>query len=448
MWAEATAPGRIDFLGGVADYSGSWVLEAPIHRETKVAIKSAEHWTFQSEQADDYALPDGLWLEASALAELDAIRGALEEAGVPTWVKYVLGCTLVLAHDRKLSLPVPPLAFAVDSAVPLGMGVSSSAAIEIATLRALTQLFDLTWKRTELARAAQRAENEIVGAPCGLMDQLTSAYGRPRSLLPILCRPDELDDPIPLPEGVVIAGWPSGVKHSVGASPYATARAGAFMGKKILETELRRQVAHLTEIKMSELTRVADKLPLQMAGREFVLKHRSHDDPLTAFPDLPDDAGPFASAPDVIGAPKMAALDSTELAALSSVEVEQLDRKYPVRAAVQFPIEESHRARLAKNLLRAIPKERDRGRCEQLRLIGELLFQSHEGYSAIGLGSTETDEMVGALREIDPDEGIYGARVSAGGSGGTVVVLLEASALTRLEQLRRIFNTPHPLILV
>ena len=48
MWAEATAPGRIDFLGGVADYSGSWVLEAPIHRETKVAIKSAEHWTFQS----------------------------------------------------------------------------------------------------------------------------------------------------------------------------------------------------------------------------------------------------------------------------------------------------------------------------------------------------------------------------------------------------------------
>jgi galactokinase len=433
MCAEATAPGRIDFLGGVADYSGSWVLEAPIHRVTKVTISFADRWTFQSHQAEDYILPEEFWSEISAQTELAAVRQALGNAGVPTWVKYVLGCVLVLVHDRKLSLPIRSLAVAVESAVPLGMGVSSSAAIEIATLRALTQLFDLAWKRTELARAAQRAENEIVGAPCGLMDQLTSAYGRARSLLPILCRPDELDDPIPLPEGVAIAGWPSGVKHSVGASPYKTARTGAFMGKRILEVELRKEVAHLAEIRGSELARVADKLPLQMSGREFVQKHRSHDDPQTAFPDLPDDAAPPGSV---------------ERPVLSSAEVEQLDRQYPVRAAVHFPIEESYRAQLAKSLLRSLPREPARIRSDLLHVIGELMFQSHEGYNAMGLGSTETDEMVGALKEISPDQGIYGARVSAGGSGGTVVVLLEETALPGLEQLRQIFNTPHPLILV
>jgi galactokinase len=76
------------------------------------------------------------------------------------------------------------------------------------------------------------------------------------------------------------------------------------------------------------------------------------------------------------------------------------------------------------------------------------MFQSHEGYCAMGLGSAETDEMVEALKQLGPDQGVYGARISAGGSGGTVVVLLEDPALPRVDLLRRIFNTPYPLILV
>jgi len=66
-----------------------------------------------------------------------------------------------------------------------------------------------------VARLAQRAENELVGAPCGLMDQLTAAYGTHGSLLPILCRPDLLAEPLPLPEGIVVAGWPSGVASAL-----------------------------------------------------------------------------------------------------------------------------------------------------------------------------------------------------------------------------------------
>jgi galactokinase len=429
MWVEATAPGRIDFLGGVADYSGSWVLQAPIHRETKVAISRANQWAFRSQQTEDYILSDELWLELSVLTQLAGVRQALEYAGVPTWVKYVLGCVLVLLHQRKLSLPLHPLAFTVDSAVPLGMGVSSSAAIEIATLRALTALFDLAWKRTELARTAQQAENEIVGAPCGLMDQLTSAYGRTRAILPILCRPDQLDEPIPLPDGVMIVGWPSGVKHNIGASPYAKARTGAFMGKRILETELKRHITYLTEVRASELTRVADKLPSRMLGREFVSAYGSHDDPLTAFPHLSDRT---EACPPVLGAQG----------------VSRLDQEYPVRAAVQFPIEECYRVQLAKSLFRNLVAQPDPVRSDQLRLIGELMFQSHEGYGAMGLGSSETDEMVEALKQLGPDQGVYGARISAGGSGGTVVVLLEDPALPRVDLLRRIFNTPYPLILV
>ena len=461
MSVEGTAPGRIDFLGGVADYSGSWVLEAPIPHETKVAISFADHWSFRSRQAEEYTLPAALWPEIATMTELAVVREALENAAVPIWVKYVFGCLLILVHDHKLSLPVRPLAFAIDSAVPLGMGVSSSAAIEVATLRALTDLFHLQWQRTELARVAQRAENEIVGAPCGLMDQLTSAYGCTRSLLPILCRPDELDNPIPLPDEIAIAGWPSGIKPNVKVSPYVRARTAAFMGKRILEIELGKEVLHLTEIRISELVRLLSKLPWQMRGREFVSKYGSHDDLFTAFtqpPEKAEDQTFRASSiePSAVRLVEQGSQGSIEVRrhamtkepALSLAELERLDREYPVRAATQFPIEESFRVQLARSLLRGLAALPDHIRRDHLQLIGELMFQSHEGYSAMGLGSPETDEMVDTLREMGPHRGIYGARVSAGGSGGTVVVLLENAMLPHLEKLRRIFDSPHPLILV
>jgi len=70
-----------------------------------------------------------------------------------------------------------------------------------------------------------------------------------------------------------------------------------------------------------------------------------------------------------------------------------------------------------------------------LQAVGELMYHSHAGYSAMGLGCPETDAMVRAVRERGPDQGFCGARVSGGGSGGTVVVLLEAAALPELERL-------------
>ena len=113
------------------------------------------------------------------------------------------------------------------------MGVSSSAALEVATLRGLEVLAGKSFTGTALARLAQRAENEIVGAACGLMDQLAVAHGRVGELLPILCRPDVLHERVRLPEGAVVVGWPSGVRHAVADSPYATARAAAFMARPI-----------------------------------------------------------------------------------------------------------------------------------------------------------------------------------------------------------------------
>ena len=159
-----------------------------------------------------------------------------------------------------------------------------------------------------------------------------------------------------------------------------------------------------------------------MQGREFVLKFGNHDDALTALPPLSPD--PSAK--------------------------EALDRNYPIRSATRFPIEESHRVQLVKEILHNLERRSNSTphRRNTLNLVGELLFQSHEGYGRMGLGSSTTDDMVSAIRELGPDHGFYGARISGGGSGGTVVVLLEKSSLPKLQKLRLKLRTSPELIYV
>jgi len=95
-------------------------------------------------------------------------------------------------------------------------------------------------------------------------------------------------------------------------------------------------------------------------------------------------------------------------------------------------------------LLRGITKSNRR---DSLKVLGELLYQSHAGYSSIGLGCAETDQMVEGVRSLGVSKGFYGARVSGGGSGGTVVVLLDKIALPALNRLARKLKRPTNFIL-
>src|ERR1051326_609425 len=239
--ATGEAPGRIDFMGGVADYSGSLVLETPIRATTRVRVTSIAKPVLHVASKDHGSCE----LKWAPLAEAvhrkvnDASLSALLDAQkAPGWTRYIAGSLLVFCSETRW-LPSNGLAFSVTSRVPQSSGVSSSAALEVATLRALESLGGIELKGTRLAHLGQRAENHLVGAPCGLMDQLTSAHGKHGALLPILCRPDQIGELVKLPKDVLVVGWPSGVKHAVSASPYATARAAAFMGKRILETHLK-----------------------------------------------------------------------------------------------------------------------------------------------------------------------------------------------------------------
>lgn len=383
------APGRMDFMGGVADYSGALVLEMPLKVTTRVTITET-------------ASPEFVFV--SKAEGCSTLAPGTDPQDAPKWVRYPYGCLWLFSAAQRWR-PRGGLKFEIASHVPESMGVSSSAALEVATLRALEKLSGKTFAGTKLARLAQRAENEIVGAPCGLMDQLASAYGVRGALLPILCRPDLLGEPVKLPAGVMAVGWPSGVKHAVSDSPYATARAGAFMGRKLIEHGTGRKLNHAAELTPSAVRSLStDILPDVITGRAFLQRCGGVDDALTKI---------------------------------------EARRKYAVRAAVSFPVEENHRAELAVALLRGINQ---RNRADALGALGELLYQSHAGYSSIGLGCPETDDMVEGVRKLGVARGFYGARVSGGGSGGTVVVLLRREALPVLRQLARRLKRPDTFI--
>ncbi|WP_337174089.1 hypothetical protein [Paludisphaera sp.] len=396
------APGRLDFLGGVADYSGSLVLQTPIRATTRVAITPTAQPRLRvaSDQEGVVELPspdpDELVPPSGEVAPLVAW---LDAHDAPRWARYPLGCLFLFGRAMGWR-PEGGLSIEIKTDVPTSMGVSSSAALEVATLRALEAGSGRRFEGTALARLAQLAENEVVGAPCGLMDQLAAAHGVPGSLLPILCRPDVLREPVPLPEGAIVAGWPSGVRHAVSGPEYATARTAAFMGKRMLEVALGRRIDHLAELPPSVVGGVtADDLPGWITGAEFLARFGWLEDPRS-------DVDP--------------------------------DRRYPARAGTEFAVGENHRGDLAERLLRAWGADR----AGTLRVVGELMYQSHLGYGSIGLGSPETDAMVEAVRGMGPGRGFYGARASGGGCGGTVVVLLEAASLVELRRLAERAGTP------
>jgi len=382
--ATGSAPGRLDFLGGVADYSGSLVLETPTSVRTTVTIRKGSEERLLCFEWEEEGVAISATLPSRTLSEtpsgdLEAFAARLDAEGAPKPVRYLAGCLFAAGA------PASGYELTVRSNVPESMGVSSSAALEVATLRAMRGLGILEVDDLGLARLAQSVENRVVRAPCGIMDQIASVFGEPGALLPIRCQPDEVLPSIPLPETWMVAGWPSGVKHDVGGSPYLIARTAAFMGKKWIESRAGRSWAYAAGIPVDVIQALAP--PPAMRGADFLRELGEVED------------------------------------SLSRIEPDEI---YPLEAAVRFPIEENLRAARAMEIVQA--------GCGYEEL-GELLQASHAGYGALGLGAAETDRMVEAVQAAGPASGLLGARVSGGGCGGTVVVLLEKRARPTLERI-------------
>jgi galactokinase len=231
---RARAPGRVNLIGEHTDYNGGFVLPMAIPQETRVELSPREDRTVRAFSAD---LP-ARGVETYAL-------GAEARGG--GWLDYVQGVTDVLRRDGHA---LRGFDLRIASAVPVGSGLSSSAALEVGLLRALRTAFGLALDDVRLALAGQRAEAEFVGAPVGVMDQMASSLADARSALFLDTR-SLAHERLPLPDSVEVVVISSGVSHSHAGGDYRVRRAECERAAGLLG------VPQLRDLPADDLSRAA-----------------------------------------------------------------------------------------------------------------------------------------------------------------------------------------------
>lgn len=224
-----SAPGRVNLIGEHTDYNGGFALPIALPQRTTVAFSPAEidTLTVLSAAAD-----------ASVRIPLDTVPGE-----VSGWAAYVAGVIWAL---REHGVAVPGGTLSISSDVPIGSGLSSSAALECAVLGALISAAGVQIDRIERARIGQRAENDYVGAPTGLLDQLSSLFGEVSAALLIDFR-DVAVHPVPFDpdaSGVTLLLFDSGQRHGHVDGEYAARRASCERAAAALGVASLREVQH------------------------------------------------------------------------------------------------------------------------------------------------------------------------------------------------------------
>lgn len=221
------APGRVNLLGEHVDYNDGPVLPAAIDRTVKVYFKPVDN-RLVSLKALDLGKQVDFYLDG--LDERVDIHGK----PLPSWAVYPAGVAWVL---QKMGISLQGMQAAYTSNLPMGSGLSSSAAVEVAFASAWNHLAGNTIDLMTLAKAARQAENEYVGVNCGLMDQFASAFGVDQHALYFNTRTLEWRA-LPLPASTVIIIADSGMRRTLQHSGYNERRAGCEQAVKILSEYL------------------------------------------------------------------------------------------------------------------------------------------------------------------------------------------------------------------
>jgi len=202
---QASAPGRVNLLGEHTDYNDGFVLPTAIPQRTTVQLSFSpdRQHHFYSQELD----------ELVSISDRDATPQG--------FASYIFGCIQLLQQEGHT---IPPLNLYVTSSVPIGSGLSSSAALEVATLRAVRSLLNLEIDDVRIAQLGQQAEIQYAGVECGIMDQMASSLADTEHMLFLDTRTFERRV-LPFPGGAEIVVIDSGVPRTLAGSGYNQRRA-------------------------------------------------------------------------------------------------------------------------------------------------------------------------------------------------------------------------------
>jgi galactokinase len=346
---QASAPGRVNLIGEHTDYNGGFVLPTPIPQRTTVYLA---HRADQTVRAYSACAGGGV---ASFVLGAEKRRG--------DWLDYVQGTVLILRNE---GMPVGGFDLLVESDVPLGSGLSSSAALDVSLMRVLRQAFGLTLDDQQIAILSQRVENQFVLAQVGIMDPMACSLGEPGKALFLDARTLAYEL-VPLPAEVDLVVINSGVSHQHATGDYNTRRAECERACALLG------IPQLRDLSLDDLPR------------------------LQALPE-------------------------------------------PLGRRARHVVTEDARVLAAVEAMRANDAVR----------LGQLFNESHESQrNDYEVSIPEIDELVNLARQ-EPD--VFGARLTGGGFGGSIVVLTRAgtgrTVGERIADRYRQQSGQHPTVLV
>lgn len=428
------APGRLDVMGGIAQYTGSWVCQYPLDCGAAVALQERDDrrlQIFSFNLLDEHKpFTFGIPLDALASCGAQELRREFNEPG-RKWAAYIAGCLYALHLEKLIDLHSPAargLNLVTYNNIPQAVGLGSRAAIEVATMISLVDHFGVRDRLVagkkdsttvveslqaatplRIAELCQRAENQIAGVLPGRIDQVTSCLGEQGDLLKILCQPHEVQGTLQLPAGVRVLGINSNVQHKANSPAYTRARCAAFMGHRVIleamqaiGTEAGRELTsdpmrgYLANLDPDDYKNIfRPGIPESVSGREFLDRFGAVPDPATAlYP---------ATAPE----PGM---------------------KYPIRHAADHHVLEARRVRRFVEFLEQSHSLTGAKRKSALNRAGHLMYASHQSYMMDAmLGAPGCDLLVRLVRDREP-HGLHGARITGGGEGGTVAILADMTA--------------------
>jgi galactokinase len=394
------APGPLDVMGGISEYSGAVVLGYPLGDGVTVTVQPRETaefviiglGTFQSAQTGRIVVPaadvfgDDVRQNPSSLAQRF-------DAAELLWVRAIVGALYAMRVSGKVEADQLGATIVVDSSLPRIDSCAFRAAVAVSVIAALSKAWALRFEPAEAAILATRGENDIGGLPCGTGPALSVLHSRSGMLTPIDCRANAPLAPAPMPTGVTLVGVDCGSQHKNATEKYRHARTATFMGRVFI-----RQIndgsggdPHLGSVaRQTYVDHLRDKIPTKMRGSDFLARFGETGDPLTRV---------------------------------------QADSVYKIRSRTEHHIYEARRTHELLQYLNRVTRTNDRA---ALIEAGELMHASHWSYGQrCGLGSIATDDLVGRIRKRGTDAGLFGARISGHGAGGVVVVMMEDSEAAR-----------------
>ncbi|MCB9850048.1 MAG: hypothetical protein H6817_05025 [Phycisphaerales bacterium] len=416
----ARAPIALDVMGGIAELSGALTLAVPCNEAVRVALapRTDQHLNVVASHAGaeragrnghgaDQSWELAAFYAGDAPAPIEAIREKV--AGVDGAAQKAV---LAAAHALLLERVVPHYAGGwtvyVESEREIRADAAFLSAVQAATAAALTRATGSEIDAARISSACRVAQNELLACPTGIMSQAAPLLGKPGELLQVTCSPFAVCDSLRLPNGVALVGIDCGTRHEQTHQKCAAAFTAALMGREII-ARLMPEVCgapmwdgYLARVSITDFVdHLRDCIPTKLKGSQFLERFG------------PLDNAPIPIEPNVI---------------------------YKVRSRAEHHIYEEDRVRqFADRITRARRSGDDNAIIEA----GELMYASHWSYGQrCGLGSIESDALVSLLRSAGSAAGIYGARISGTGCGGTVVVLIrdDDAAIETIEGVMRTYQ--------